>query len=196
MRLNLNEIMAVIDKIKSAGLTSFEYQDADIRLKIGNKNTGGGDVLAGTPGSGMTGAADVPEQSAESFGTGQAAAAAEPNAADPQGSRAAYSGREAAEAPGTEPPREEASAPEKASRYTVIESPMVGVFYSAPSEKEEPFVKTGDTVKAGQTVGLVEAMKLMNEIEAKCSGTVEEILVENGQMVEYGQPLMRVKVEE
>ena len=67
-----------------------------------------------------------------------------------------------------------------------------GVFYTAPSEDAAPFVKIGDQVKEGQVIAIVEAMKLMNEIECDCSGTVAEILVENGQAVEYGQPLFRI----
>ena len=74
----------------------------------------------------------------------------------------------------------------------MVTSPLVGVFYAAPAEDAEPFVRVGDTVKEGQVVAIVEAMKLMNEIECDCSGTVAEILVENGQAVEYGQPLFRI----
>ena len=70
-----------------------------------------------------------------------------------------------------------------------IISPIVGTFYSAPSPDAEAFVKVGDVVKAGQTVCILEAMKLMNEIESDYTGTVKEILVENGQGVEFGQPL-------
>ena len=73
---------------------------------------------------------------------------------------------------------------------------MVGTFYAAPSEDAEPFVKAGDIVKKGQTIGLIEAMKLMNEINADCSGVVEAIMVENEQMVEYGQPLIRIRQEQ
>lgn len=76
------------------------------------------------------------------------------------------------------------------------ESPMVGTFYVAPSEDAEPFVKVGDTVKEGQTIGIIEAMKLMNEVNAECSGVVEAFLTENEQMVEYGQPLIRIRREE
>lgn len=75
----------------------------------------------------------------------------------------------------------------------VIASPLVGTFYAAPSEDADPFVKVGDTVKKGQTLAIVEAMKLMNEIESDYDGVVEEILVENGQAVEYDQPLFRIK---
>ena len=70
-----------------------------------------------------------------------------------------------------------------------VKSPLVGTFYAAPSPEAEPFVKKGDVVKKGQVLGIVEAMKLMNEIESEYDGIVEEILIENEDMVEYGQPL-------
>ena len=74
-----------------------------------------------------------------------------------------------------------------------IVSPMVGTFYSAPSPDAAPFVKAGDSVKEKTVVCIVEAMKLMNEIEAEVKGEIVEVLVENGQLVEYGQPLFLVK---
>jgi acetyl-CoA carboxylase biotin carboxyl carrier protein len=74
----------------------------------------------------------------------------------------------------------------------VVTSPMVGTFYRAPSPGADPFVQVGDTVKEGQTICIIEAMKLLNEIESDASGVVKEILVENGQAVEYGQPLFVV----
>ncbi len=76
---------------------------------------------------------------------------------------------------------------------TLITSPLVGVFYAAPAEDADAFVQVGDTVKKGQVLAIVEAMKLMNEIESDYDGTIAEILVENGQPVEYGQPLFRLK---
>ncbi|OYO88643.1 acetyl-CoA carboxylase biotin carboxyl carrier protein [Lachnotalea glycerini] len=75
----------------------------------------------------------------------------------------------------------------------IVKSILVGVFYSASGPEEAPFVKIGDTVKRGQIIGIIEAMKLMNEIECDCDGIVEEILVNDGDMVEYGQPLFRIK---
>lgn len=75
----------------------------------------------------------------------------------------------------------------------VVKSPLVGTFYNAPSPDAEPFVKEGDTVKKGQVLAIVEAMKLMNEIESEFDGTVEKILVSNEQVVEYGQPLFVIK---
>ena len=74
-----------------------------------------------------------------------------------------------------------------------MKSPLVGVFYEAPSEGAEPYVKTGDSVKKGQVLGIVEAMKLMNEIECEYDGTVVEIPVQNGDTVEYGQTLFVIR---
>ena len=74
-----------------------------------------------------------------------------------------------------------------------VTAPLVGTFYAAPSENAEPFVSVGDTVKKGQVIGIVEAMKLMNEVESDYEGTVVDILVENGEMVEYGQPLVVIQ---
>ena len=74
-----------------------------------------------------------------------------------------------------------------------INSPLVGTVYLAPQEGEEPFVSVGDKVKKGQIVAIVEAMKLMNEIEADCSGTVKKICVENGEVVEYAQPMFIIE---
>ena len=71
----------------------------------------------------------------------------------------------------------------------IVKSPLVGTFYAAPSPEAETFVKKGDTVKKGQVLGIVEAMKLMNEIETEYDGVVEDILIGNEDTVEYGQPL-------
>ena len=77
----------------------------------------------------------------------------------------------------------------KKAEGNVVKSPLVGTFYSASSPDSAPFVKVGDTVKKGQVLGIVEAMKLMNEIESEFDGVVKEIQIENEQVVEYGQPL-------
>ena len=71
----------------------------------------------------------------------------------------------------------------------IVKSPLVGTFYAAPSEDAPAFVKVGDKVKKGQVLAIVEAMKLMNDIESDFDGEIAEILVENGQPVEYGRPL-------
>ena len=84
-------------------------------------------------------------------------------------------------------------APPGRSDLTEITSPMVGTFYRAAAPGEEPFVEVGNNVKVGQTICILEAMKLMNEIESEFNGEIVEILVENGTPVEFGQVLMRVK---
>jgi acetyl-CoA carboxylase biotin carboxyl carrier protein len=88
-------------------------------------------------------------------------------------------------------PAEPAAAPVPAGK--TIKSPMVGTFYRAGSPGAKPFVEVGSVVKEGEPVCIIEAMKIMNEIEADCSGTITRILCENGQAVEYGQPLFIVE---
>ena len=85
------------------------------------------------------------------------------------------------------------TAPPGRSDLTEITSPMVGTFYRAAAPGEEPFVEVGNNVKVGQTICILEAMKLMNEIESEFNAEIVEILVENGTPVEFGQVLMRVK---
>lgn len=80
----------------------------------------------------------------------------------------------------------------KTNSHEVV-SPMPGTFYSAPSPEADPFVKVGDNVKKGDTLCIVEAMKIMNEIESENSGTISEILINNGDPVEYNQPLFKIK---
>lgn len=75
----------------------------------------------------------------------------------------------------------------------VVKSPMVGTFYSSPSPKDEPYVKVGDKVKKGDVLCVIEAMKLMNEIESEFDGEIVEICVKNEDMVEYGTPLFKIK---
>lgn len=77
-------------------------------------------------------------------------------------------------------------------KWVEVKSPMVGTFYRSPAPDEPPFVEVGDRIRAGQTLCIIEAMKLMNEIEGEISGQVMEILVDNGEPVEFDQPLMRI----
>jgi acetyl-CoA carboxylase biotin carboxyl carrier protein len=89
-------------------------------------------------------------------------------------------------------PAPEAAKPEEPAGHT-LKSPMVGTFYRAPSPGAPSFVEVGQSVSKGQTLCIIEAMKLLNEIESDVSGTVKAILVENGQPVEYGQPLFLIE---
>jgi len=113
----------------------------------------------------------------------QAAAAAPPATAAP----APASASPAAPAPAAGAPAP--AEPPAGQEGHVVKAPMVGTFYRTPSPDAKPFVEVGQTVKEGQTICIIEAMKLMNEIETDASGVVKAILVENGQPVEYGQPL-------
>ena len=90
-------------------------------------------------------------------------------------------------------PAESGAEEESLPSGHVVKSPMVGTFYSASSPGAKPFVNVGDSVTEGETVCIVEAMKILNQIEADASGTVKAILVENAQPVEYGQPLMIIE---
>ena len=95
--------------------------------------------------------------------------------------------------PTASPSAPRASAPPGRSDLTEVRAPMVGTFYRSPSPEAAPFVEVGDRVQAGQTLCILEAMKLMNEIEAESAGEVVEVLVENGTPVEFDQPLIRLK---
>ena len=95
-------------------------------------------------------------------------------------------------APATSGPEAEPSSPAEPDGVFVT-SPFVGTFYRAPSPDGEPFVEVGDSFAAGQILCIVEAMKLMNEIESEVAGTIVEVLVENGKPVEYGDPHFRIE---
>ena len=99
----------------------------------------------------------------------------------------------AAQAVPVEVPAPAAPAEKENADYISVKSPIVGLFYAAPAENAAPYVSLGDRVKKGQTLCIVEAMKLMNELSAECDGVIEKICVTNGQMVEYGTELFRIK---
>ena len=166
--MNIEEMTKLIKAVADNKLTSFEIKDGEFKLSIKCEKEAPQIVMAQAPAVPV--AAAVPAAASSAF------VPAAPAAAAPAAAPAPAAASEASEEGGK-----------------VITSPLVGTFYSASSPDAEPFVKIGDTVKEGQVVAIVEAMKLMNEIESDCSGTVVEILAENGQAVEYGQPLFRVE---
>ncbi len=94
--------------------------------------------------------------------------------------------------PGERPVAEPAAVTAPSPVGHIISAPMVGTFYASPTPSAPPFVRVGDAVALGQTIGIIEAMKIMNEITADRDGFVQELLVENGQPVEYGSPLLRL----
>lgn len=195
MNFQLEEILTVIDRVKEADLALFEYQDADARIKIqGKQETGGIPAEEWTQGSrnGKISEEEWTQGSrngriSEEKLSQSSKGATMPEEELPQGSKGARISEERTQA---------GEAKEKAAGIYTQESPMVGTFYTAPSVDAEPFVKVGDVVKEGQTIGIVEAMKLMNEVNAGCSGIVEAIVAENEQMVEYGQPLIKIRREQ
>jgi acetyl-CoA carboxylase biotin carboxyl carrier protein len=99
----------------------------------------------------------------------------------------------AASAPAASPAPATAAATPAAPTGHIVKSPMVGTFYRSASPGAKPFVEIGSTVKDGETICIIEAMKILNEIEADKAGTITQILVENGQAVEYGQPLFVIE---
>ncbi len=98
-------------------------------------------------------------------------------------------------APQAAPAAAQASAAKAEAGVTDVTSPMVGVFYTAPAENAEPYVKVGDRVKKGDVLCIIEAMKLMNEIASDVAGTVVEVCAGNAQVVDFGHVLLRVKVD-
>ena len=163
MNFQLEEILTVIDRVKEADLALFEYQDADARIKIqGKQETGGIPAEEWTQGSrnGKISEEEWTQGSrngriSEEKLSQSSKGARMPEEELPQGSKGARISEERTQA---------GEAKEKAAGIYTQESPMVGTFYTAPSVDAEPFVKVGDVVKEGQTIGIVEAMKLMNEV--------------------------------
>ena len=96
---------------------------------------------------------------------------------------------------GTQTVTSESAETEYASNAHIVKSPMVGIFYTSSSPDSPPFVESNKTIKRGDVLCIIEAMKIMNQIEADTAGTIMEILVENGEPVEFAQPLFRIKQE-
>lgn len=163
--MKVEQVLQLIQAVSDSELTEFKYEEDGVKLSL--KKTGDKIVQVQAP--------------AVAPAVVQAAPAVIPAPASVP----------AAPAPAAEAPAAggAAGAEEELPTGNIVKSPLVGTFYAAPAEDAEPFVKVGDSVKEGQVLAIVEAMKLMNEIESDFTGTVKEILVENGQAVEYGQPL-------
>ena len=166
--MKVEQILQLIQAVSDSELTEFKYEEDGVKLSL--KKTGDKIVQVQTP-------AVVPAavQAAPAVIPAAVSAAAPAPAADVQAAGSA------------------ADADEAIPAGNIVKSPLVGTFYAAPAEDAEPFVKVGDSVKEGQVLAIVEAMKLMNEIESDFTGTVAEILVENGEAVEYGQPLFVIR---
>ena len=168
--MEIKDIVTLIEAVSKNNLTSFVLEENGTKLSLKREKERETVVTAvPAPGFAPVSAAPVMSQPA-----------------------AAFQVPGASEIPGAEAPAANAESGDIAYGNTVS-SPLVGTFYASPSPDAEPFVKTGDRVKKGQILGIIEAMKLMNEIESEYDGVVEAVLVNNEEVVEYGQPLFRIK---
>ena len=161
--MNQKELKELIDLIIDKGITEFELERGDVKVRIKR----GGEPAAGLP---------DPRY--------YAVHAAPPPA--PELGAAPVVSQAAAPVPPKEVPAED---------LHMVRSPIVGTFYESPSPGSSAFVSTGDRIDKGQVVCIVEAMKLMNEIESDAAGEIVKRLVNNGQPVEYGQPLFAIRVQ-
>ena len=165
MSINFNELRELLGAIAQTDITELSLKTDAFELSV-RKNAGQAPVVVPvTP---------IPEAIAAPAGLTESVSPPPP-------------------VPVAEPPKETSTPSAIDQKWTAVTSPMVGTFYRAPSPDEAPFVEIGDAIRKGQPVCIIEAMKLMNEIEAEISGQVMEIAVANGEPVEYGQTLLWVK---
>ena len=168
--MEFNQILELIDHVSASELTAFTYETADLTLSMEHGKPQiiqgvMGETVENIPAAGMAGGKDATET---------------------QGVQNTV-------------PVQNIEQPENVSQKSddqtgsLVTSPLVGTFYAAPSQDLPPYVQVGDKVKKGQVLAIVEAMKLMNEIESDFDGEIAEIYVENGQPVEYGQKLFRIR---
>ena len=162
--MDLRKIKTLIDLVEESGIAELEVKEGEESVRISRYPTGG--------------AAVPPPQ----FFAAPPPAIAAPASAAPATAPASSSAEPAAPAP---------KAP--AANRHVIKAPMVGTFYRTPSPGAKPFVEVGQTVKAGQTLCIIEAMKMLNQIECDKSGVVAEILVDNEKPVEFDQPMFVIE---
>jgi acetyl-CoA carboxylase biotin carboxyl carrier protein len=168
--VDLSQLERLLSFMSEHGLEEFEYAHGDLRIRL----------KKAIPQSSPTAASGLALPAAQAAAAPQVILAQSPATAT---QTAAQSGTEPAQA---------APATAAADEH-IIKSPIVGTFYAGSSPDAGPFVRVGDFVEAGQTVCIIEAMKLMNEIEADISGEVARVLVENGHPVEYGELLFALR---
>lgn len=166
--LKIQEIRELIKLIDKSSINEFKYENDGSKIVL-KKN-------AGTAVSYQTEEVPVQPVVNQAPPARESAPAAEPVKASPE-------------------VQQETKAAEEDSSLHKVVSPMVGTFYAASSPEDDPFVKPGDQVSKDSIVCIIEAMKLFNEIESEVNGEIVKVLVENGQLVEYGQPLFLVKAE-
>ena len=168
--MNVDEIVKLMQAVSDCGLTSLEIKEGELKLSLKREKEMPQIVTVSAPAADAAAAQMAAVQTAAVQAAAVQAAAVQ--AAAPQASSAAQT---------------------DIGSDKVVTSPLVGTFYYSSSPDSDPFVQVGDTVKKGQVLGIIEAMKLMNEIESEYDGVVEAILVNNEEVVEYGQPLFRIR---
>lgn len=177
--MTLKEIQELIKLVSKTELSEFRYKDGDVKIHIRGKSYVANNKANGTaaPAASAPSIINVP---AAAPAYGPAPAAAPPPAPAP------------GPAPAPAPPPAAKDAANDESKYVEVRSPMIGTFYRSPSPDKDVYVKVGDTVSKGDTICIVEAMKLFNEIETEVSGRIVKVLVEDAQPIEYDQPLFLV----
>jgi acetyl-CoA carboxylase biotin carboxyl carrier protein len=180
--LNMDELRELFDLFTAQGFTEFELEKENFRIRLRRDL-----APQGAPGPAHLAPVPAPQQPAHVIPF--VAPQPQPQQATP----AAHAGPQPAQAQAEPGKPAAADAPAAEADLHVITSPIVGTFYRAASPTSEPFVRAGSHVEPDTVVCIIEAMKLMNEIQAEVSGAVEKIYVENGQPVEYGQPLFGIK---
>ncbi|WP_449419060.1 acetyl-CoA carboxylase biotin carboxyl carrier protein [Phormidium nigroviride] len=195
MQLDLNQLCELLTVLDSTGISELNLKSADFELTVRKgsalREPGAPSLGDAANSDAIANRSDIVTDGAISEAvalTGALAASAPLSSgvnADAKG--IPQTGASAARPLAVPPPAE--------PKWVEVISPMVGTFYRAPGPDEPPFVQVGDRVRVGQTVCIIEAMKLMNEIETEVSGCVVEILIQNGEPLEYGQPLMRINPE-
>lgn len=168
--MDINDITKLIQLVSDQGLTFFELEQSDIKIKMKKEKDP-------VPAAGPVAAMAAPLAPAAPIFM-------------PSSAPEVFTGSAPAEGASSEVQPVVIPSSESAN---IVKSPLVGTFYNAPNPESDVFVKVGDTVHKGQVLGIVEAMKLMNEIESDFDGVVEAVLVENEAVVEYGQPLFKIR---
>lgn len=166
--MTLKEIQEIIKLVAKTELSEFEFKNSDVKLHIRGKSYTAAPLNSPQQGPSIISVPAAPPYSAP-------APAPAPSASAPGVSAAAP-----------------APAAEDTSNFVEVKSPMIGTFYRSSSPDKDAYVKVGDTVSKGDTVCIVEAMKLFNEIESEVSGKIVKVLVEDAQPIEYDQPLFLV----
>lgn len=198
---DLDQIASILEMLERHDVSEFKLERGDEKLSLRRGQETVTQVVTGQLVAGQQAYQPqylAPQQGVPAYGSGggygQAIHGGNPPASPGWGSPAAAP----AEVPGIAPRVEHAngadqSAPKASASVKEVRSPMVGTFYRRPAVDAEPYVSVGDTVKKGDVLCIVEAMKLMNEIETDIAGKIVEVSLEDGQMVEYGEVLFRIE---